>query len=371
LTRLRPETVTIHAGRPVPVPDGPLNVPITPASALHPGGESGYARGGSPSWAALEEVVGLLEGGEAVAFASGMAAAHAAMQLFPRGATVVAPEVAYMAVRESLQIEHEAGRAQVRFVDVTDTRAVLGACEGADVVWLESPTNPLLGIADLPTLCGFARERGILCVVDNTLATPLGQRPLALGADVVVHSGTKAMGGHTDLLIGLAVAQRGDHVVELREARHLGGATPGALETFLCLRGLRTLALRLERAQRNAAVLAERLSAHPEVHEVRYPGLASHPEHDLANRTMDGPGFMLTLRVRGGAGRADALVDAVRVLTHATSLGGVETTLERRARYPAERDIPDDLLRVSVGCEHVEDLWSDLENALSATALHD
>lgn len=208
---LHPNTVTIHAGRPAPVPDGPLNVPIIPASALHPGGESGYARDGSPAWTALEEVVGLLEGGQAVAFASGMAAAHAAMRLFPRNPTVVAPEVAYMSVRESLQIEHDAGRAQVRFVDVTDPDAVRAACDGADVLWLESPTNPLLGIADLPALCGYARERGILCIVDNTLATPLGQRPLALGADMVVHSGTKAMGGHTDLLIGLVATQRDEH----------------------------------------------------------------------------------------------------------------------------------------------------------------
>ncbi len=365
---LHPSTVTIHAGRPTPVPDGPLNVPIIPASALHPGGESGYARDGSPAWTALEEVVGLLEGGEAVAFGSGMAAAHAAMRLFPSNAIIVAPEVAYMSVRESLQIEHDAGRAQVRFVDITDTEAALAACDGADVLWLESPTNPLLGVADLPALCGHARDHGILSVVDNTLATPLGQRPLTLGADMVMHSGTKAMGGHTDLLIGLVVAKRDDHAAKLRETRLLTGATPGALETFLCLRGLRTLSLRLERAQHNATILAERLAAHPEVHEVRYPGLTSHPQHDLADRTMDGPGFMLTFRVRGGASRADTVVDTLQVLTHATSLGGVETTLERRARYPAERHIPDDLLRVSVGCEHVEDLWNDLNHALNTTA---
>jgi cystathionine gamma-synthase len=256
----------------------------------------------------------------------------------------------------------------VTFVDVTDTEAVLAACEGADVLWLESPTNPLLGIADLPTLCSHARERGILSVVDSTLATPLGQRPLAHGADVVMHSGTKAMGGHTDLLMGFAVAGRPEHAAGLRDARHLAGATPGALETYLCLRGLRTLPLRLERAQHNAGVLAERLSAHPEVHEVRYPGLAGHPQHELATRTMDGPGSMLTVRVRGGAARADAFVDALQVLTHATSLGGVETTLERRAKYPAESHVPEDLLRVSVGCEHVEDLWADLDSALNATA---
>jgi cystathionine gamma-synthase len=364
---LRPETVAIRAGRPAPVPDGPLNVPITPASALHPGGAAGYARDGHPPWEALEDVIGALEGGHALAFSSGMAAATAAISLFPPQPTVVAPEVAYMNVRHSLLRQQELGRAQVRLVDVTDSEAVIAACDGADVLWLESPTNPLLGIAELPRLCAFARERGMLCVVDNTLATPLLQRPLSLGADVVVHSATKVMGGHSDLLLGATVVRDDHHRHAVHEARHIGGATPGALETYLCLRGLRTLPLRLERSQANAAVLAQRLSEHPDVHEVRYPGLASHPQHELARATLAGSGFMLTFRVRGGAARADALVDAVQILTHATSLGGVETTLERRARYPAERGIPEDLLRVSVGCEHAEDLWQDLRQSLDVT----
>ena len=361
---LRPETVAISAGRPAAVPDGPLNVPITPAAALHPGGASGYARDGHPPWEALEEVIGALEGGHALAFSSGMAAATAAISLFPPQPTIVAPEVAYMNVRHCLLHLQEEGRARVRLVDVTDSEAVIAACDGADVLWLESPTNPLLGIADLPRLCAFARARRIFCVVDNTLATPLLQRPLSLGADVVVHSATKAMGGHSDLLLGATVVRDDQHRHALHEARHIGGATPGALETYLCLRGLRTLPLRLERSQANAALLAQRLSEHPDVHEVRYPGLGSHPQHERARATLAGTGFMLTFRVRGGAARADALVDTVEVLTHATSLGGVETTLERRARYPAERGIPEDLLRVSVGCEHAEDLWQDLQQAL-------
>jgi cystathionine gamma-synthase len=365
---LRPETTVTNLGRPRAVPDGPLNVPITPASALQAGGVAGYARDGHAPWAALEEVIGALEGGRALAFSTGMAAATAAIGLFPAGAVVVAPAVAYMDVRRSMLRLQEAGRAGVRLVDITDTDAVLAACDGANVLWVESPTNPLLGIADLPALCAAARDRGILCVVDNTFATPLLQRPLELGADVVVHSATKAMGGHSDLLLGAAVTADETHLAALREARELGGATPGALEAYLCLRGLRTLPLRLERAQHNAGVLAERLAGHPHVLEVRYPGLASHPQHQRSRETLAGPGFMLTFRVRGGAARADALVEAVTILTHATSLGGVETTLERRARYPAERGIvPDDLLRVSVGCEHVEDLWADLVHALAST----
>jgi len=218
-------------------------------------------------------------------------------------------------------------------------------------------------------LCGFAQDHDILCVVDNTLATPLGQRPLALGAHVVVHSATKAMGGHSDLLLGAAVTRVPELLDGLRHARSHGGATPGALEVFLCVRGLRTLALRHARAQENAGVLAERLSVHPEVSEVRYPGLAGDPGYARAREVMDGPGFMLTFSVTGGAARADALLERLQVLTHATSLGGVETLIERRARYPAERGVvPENLLRVSVGCEHADDLWDDLAQALAATA---
>jgi cystathionine gamma-synthase len=365
---LRSETAVIALGRPAAVADGPMNVPVTPASALQAGGTSGYARDGHAPWQALEEVLGALEGGQALTFASGMAAAAATMRLFGPGPVIVAPEVAYMDVRRSLLELQDAGQAHVRLVDITDTDAVLDACEGASVLWLESPSNPLLGIADLPLLCAAAQQRNLLCVVDNTFATPLLQRPLELGADVVIHSATKAIGGHSDLLLGAAIVRDDAHLDALRHARELGGATPGALETYLCLRGLRTLPLRMERAQHNASVLAARLSEHPDVHEVRYPGLTSHPQHDRAQATLDGPGFMLTFRPRGGAERADEFVDAVRIFTHATSLGGVESTLERRARYPSERQVvPEDLLRVSVGCEHVDDLWNDLERALEAS----
>src|SRR4051794_4410726 len=269
--RLHPETLAISAGRPPVVPDGPLNFPITPASALHPGGSSGYSRDGHGPWAALEDAIGALEGGQAVIFSSGMGACAAIMGLFPRPPVVVAPTVAYMDVREGLR---RLAR-EVRSVDVTATEAVIAACAGADVLWLESPTNPLLGIADLSRLCAFARERGILCVVDSTLCTPLLQRPLSLGADVVVHSATKAIGGHSDLLLGAAVEADPNHLAQLHEIRPAPGAPPGALEVFLSLRGLRPLPLRLERAQHNATLPAQRLSEPPAVHEVRHPSLAS------------------------------------------------------------------------------------------------
>jgi cystathionine gamma-synthase len=281
---------------------------------------------------------------------------------------VVAPEICYQHVRATLEDLHDQGRAELRQVDVTDTDAVIAACEGADALWLESPTNPLLGIADLPALLSFTRREGILSVVDNTLATPLLQRPLQLGASVVVHSATKAMGGHSDLLLGATVTCEPELLAGLTQARTRGGATPGALEAFLCLRGLRTMALRMERAQHNAQVLAERLSTHDQVSEVRYPGLESHPQYARGREVMSGPGCMLTFSVTGGAPRADAMLGHLQLLVHATSLGGVETLLERRARYPDERGVPENLLRVSVGCEHADDLWVDLEQALAATA---
>ena len=365
---LRLDTLAVSAGRPPVTPDGPLNVPIVPASALHAGGDSGYTRSGHGPWEALEQTIGALEGGRAVAYASGMAAAAAVMRTFPAHPVIVAPTVAYMGVREGLRRLQDSGSAELRWVDITDTDAVIAATVGADVLWLESPTNPLLGIADIPALCRHARTHGILCVVDNTVATPMLQRPLALGADIVMHSATKALGGHSDLLLGALVTGDDGLLASLRDARSHDGATPGALEVFLCLRGIRTLPLRLERSQANAATLAARLSEDPEVLAVGYPGLTTHPNHDRA-ATMDGPGFMLTLRLHGGAERAEAFIAGLRLAVHTTSLGGVETTLERRAKYASEADIPDDLLRVSVGCENVEDLWGDFRQAISATSV--
>ena len=291
----------INLGRPPAVADGPLNVPITPASALQAGGVAGYARDGHAPWAALEEVIGALEGGRALTFSSGMAAATAAIGLFPVGAVIVAPAVAYMDVRRSLVRLQDTGRAEVRFVDITDTDTVIAACDGADVLWLESPTNPLLGIADLPCLCAATRERGILCVVDNTFATPLLQRPLELGADVVVHSATKAMAGHSDLLLGAAVAADKKHLAALREARELGGATPARWKPFSAYAACARWPCAWSERSTTPACWAERLDGHPDAYEVRYPGLASHPQHQRSRDTLAGAGFMLTFRVRGGS----------------------------------------------------------------------
>jgi cystathionine gamma-synthase len=251
----------------------------------------------------------------------------------------------------------------VERVDVSDTPAAVGAAETVDLFWLESPTNPLMQVADVVAISAATRAAGGRVAVDNTFATPLLQQPLALGADVVIHSATKFMGGHSDLLLGLAVAADAQEVEGLRRRRMLAGATPGALEAYLALRGLRTMAVRLEKGQQNASALAPRLAQHPAVSRVRYPGLPTDPGHEIAARKMTGFGAVLAFEVQDAA-TADAVCAAVEVISSATSLGGVESTIERRAKLPGQEHVPDGLLRLSVGCEHVDDLWDDLAAAL-------
>jgi len=359
--KLHPSTRAVHAGRGPREPGGPLNPPVVLASSFH---EYGYARNeGSPAWAPLEAAVGALEGGIAVAFASGQAATAAIVEDLPVGARVVAPAAGYTATRQLLAERAAAGRIALRSVEITDTAATLSACDGAQLLWVETPTNPLIGIAELDALCEGARAAGATVVVDTTFATPLLQRPLELGADVAMHSATKFIGGHSDLLLGVASTSDPDRAMRLRHAREMLGSTPGALEAYLALRGLRTLPVRLDRGQSTALMLAQRLAGHPAVSAVHHPGLPDDPGHERACRLMDGFGAVLAFELHGGAEAADAVCERVSVITHATSLGGVESLIERRSRYAAEV-APPSLLRLSVGCEHPEDLWRDLERAL-------
>lgn len=359
-----PATVAVAAGRPASVPDGPLSTPVVLASTYHAGGFTGYGRDGNPTWTAFEEALAALEGGgSALAFASGMAAVAAVLEPLPVGAPVVFLAHGYTGTRELLGSAPR-GRWELRPVDIVDSAEVLAACDGAALLWVESPTNPMLDVADLPALVAGAHERGALVAVDNTFATPLVQRPLDLGADVVVHSVTKFLAGHSDLLMGATVARDEALCDRLVQHRQLHGAVPGPMEAFLALRGMRTLAVRMDRAQANALELAHRLSGHPAVSRVRYPGLPADPGHVRAKAQMSGFGAMLAFEVHGGSAAAEATAKATRLIVHATSLGGVETMMERRARYPAESLTPKALLRVSVGCEDVDDLWDDLVHAL-------
>jgi len=346
-------------------PGSPLNVPPWPASNFLLGERRAYSRDdGTPGWEALEEIVGGLEGGSSVSFASGMAGIAAIFDQLPTGSVVALPDDCYQGVVGLATAGQKRGRWTVHRLAVADTAGWIEICGVADLIWLESPSNPLLTVADLDDICAAPRKRGAMLGVDNTFATPLNQRPLALGADVAVQSVTKFIGGHSDLLGGVVTVRDANLRQALRQSRELAGATPGTLETFLAVRGARTLAIRLERAQHNATTLAERLARHPNVSLTRYPGLASHPTHNAAVRQLKGFGTIISFDVRGDARTADAVCAGLQLIQHATSLGAVESTIERRASIPGQEHLPPTLLRLSVGIESVEDLWTDLDRAL-------
>jgi len=351
-------------------------------ATYHEGGEDTYGRDSNATWTAFEEVLGGLEGGEALAFASGMAAISAVVESVPIGGGVVVAADAYQGTRLLLQDLAGRGRLTLRTVDVADTDATLAGCAevagagdhrggpgefgAGGLLWVESPTNPLLTVADLAALSAGAHELGLSVAADNTLATPILQRPLELGVDVVVHSVTKLLSGHSDVVMGAAVSRDPAITATLTRRRSLTGAIPGPFETLLALRGVRTLAVRIERSQATAAELANRLSVRKGVAGVRYPGLAHHLGHERARRQMRGFGTMLAFELEGGVSAADAVCHGTRLITAGTSLGGVESLMERRGRYPAEHHLPASLLRLSVGLEHVEDLWADLDGAMTS-----
>lgn len=346
-------------------PGAPLNVPPIPASNFVLGERRAYARDdATPTWEALEEIVGGMEGGESISFASGMAGIAAIFDQLPVGAVIVQPDDCYQGVSGLAAAGEARGRWSVRKIAIENTSAWVEACTYADLVWLESPSNPLLSVADLPAICGSPRKHGAILGVDNTFATPLNQRPLELGADVSMLSTTKFIGGHSDLLGGVVTVRDPRMASALRHTRELTGATPGVLESFLAVRGARTLALRLERSQQTAAILAARLHEHTEVSITRFPGLPDHPTHELARRQLRGFGTIISFDVRGGAVAADAVCSRLRLIQHATSLGAVESTMERRASIPGQEHLPPSLLRLSVGIENAEDLWRDLDQAL-------
>ncbi|MAO79861.1 PLP-dependent aspartate aminotransferase family protein [uncultured Nocardioides sp.] len=349
-TDLRPSTVAVTSGRPPHEVDQPLNTPITMASTYVAGGDREYGRYGNPTWQAFEEVLGELEGGRALAFSSGLAAVSVVLDLVGQGALVLAPDAAYQGSLSQIADLDMRGRLRSKLIDIADTDAVVAACdEDVALVWIESPTNPNLDVADIERICAAAHEAGAYVVVDNTFATPLLQRPLDLGADLVVHSATKYLAGHSDALLGALVTRDDELFTVLKQRRDLLGAVPGTLEAWLAVRGMRTLHLRVERAQANATELARRLGEHPAVERVRYPGF----------------GAIVSVELAAGALAADLLPRKSRLWVHATSLGGVESTLERRRRWKSEpATVSDALVRLSVGVEDVEDLWEDLSRAL-------
>lgn len=359
-----PDTWLIAAGRTRAAGD-PLNVPPVFASNFYLPDERLYSRtDGTPTTDALETLLGGLDGGRALVFGSGMAAAAVVFNGLPVGSHIAVPSDPYHGVAGLIDEGEAQGRWTVRRLDQADTAAWLAALEQCDLVWLESPENPLITVADLPTICGAPRRPGTIVAVDSTFATPLVQRPLDYGADIVMHSATKFIGGHSDLLAGVIVTRDDERYEEFHRRRLLHGATIGAMEAFLTIRGARTLGLRLERAQQNAMELATRLEQHPGISRVLYPGLPSHGTHAVAKSFMNGFGAMLSFETTGDGQRASDVCARAELINHATSLGGVESTMERRAVLAGQERIPPTLIRMSVGCEHVDDIWADLLHAL-------
>lgn len=373
---LAPATLAVVSGRPSRTQGNPVNPPIVMSSTyvsqgVPAPGEKLYTRMNTETWEPFEQAVAELEESvnPGIVFGSGMAAIAAVLSLVPHGGTLVVPRHAYQATLGFTDELIERMNITVRKVDIAETESTIEAFDGADLVLLESPTNPMLEVADLPKLIDAAHSSGALVAVDNTFATPLLQRPLTMGADFVVHSATKYLAGHSDVVLGIVLTDS-DHLHKtIVSYRTFHGAIAGPFEVWLALRGLRTLALRVERAGASAMELARRLSKHPQVAEVRYPGLAADPGFVTATRVMDGYGAILGVIPVGDAHDADNVVANLRLWTPATSLGGVESTLERRRRFATESlTVPENLLRLSVGIEDVEDIWNDLDQALRSLA---
>lgn len=347
---LRPETQVVQQGRPEREPGGAIIGGISVSTTFRAGGEYIYGRSDNDTWKDLEAVLGALEGGQALVFSSGMAAISATFDLIPPGGVVVAPTAGYMNTFVQLRKLEANNRLRIRWVDINENQSVIAALDGAAMLFFESPVNPLLTVADVSTLIREAKARGVLVAVDNTFATPLRQQPLKLGADVAVHSLTKALSGHSDVVLGAAITDSAELFEKLMSYRKDSGANAGPFEAWLALRGLRTFPIRFAQAESSTKILVERLQNHPAVERVRYPGF----------------GFMVSIEVKGGARAADKACNSSKIWSYATSLGGVESLWERRRRHGDEPlEVPENLIRISVGIEHVEDLWSDMDQALT------
>jgi cystathionine gamma-synthase len=364
---LRPETIAITAGRPEVGPDSLLNQPISLNSTFVAGGAIGYGRYGNETWTALEVAIAALEGGKTLAYSSGMAAVTAVFSTLPVGAKVVASNQGYSGVMTLLGNLAAAKKLNPQFVSIADTAEVIAALDGADLLWIESPTNPSLDVADMPTLIKEAKSRGITVAVDNTFATALTQQPILMGADIVMNSVTKYLAGHSDVVLGSLSTNNPELFKAVEDARKFNGSIPGPFEAWLALRGIRTFPLRFQRASENALEIAKRLSAHPLVTRVRYPGLPTDPQHGKAKAFMKGFGAIVSFEYDGDGAATDKVCESSKIVTFATSLGGVESLWERRRRWPIESaSVPESLIRLSLGCEDVEDLWADIDAALHA-----
>jgi cystathionine gamma-synthase len=368
------ETVSVHAGSAVDPATGAVTPPIHLSTTFErapdtsfPSGFS-YTRSGNPTRRSLEVCLAALEGGaDAAAFSSGQAATFAVFQSLGPGAHVVAPEDAYYGTPDLLLDHFGPWGLESTLVDMTDLDAVRRAMRpNTRLVWVETPSNPRMKVTDIAAVSAIAKEGGALVACDNTWATPLLQRPFALGADLVMHSTTKYLGGHSDILGGALVTRIADDLwTHIRKVQVAAGGVPSPFECWLVMRGVRSLAWRMRGHSFNALAIARHLAAHPAVELVHYPGLERDPGYAVASRQMAQPGGMLSFLVKGGREEAVGLTNRLKVFTRATSLGGPESLIEHRASIEGPRTrAPENLLRVSVGLEHHDDLIEDLDQAL-------
>jgi len=368
------ETLAVHAGRRTDPATGAIVPPICLSTTFerardgeYPLGFS-YSREGNPNRNCLEECLAALEGGrEALALSSGMAAATAIIQGLEPGDHIIAPDDVYYGLRKLIGEVYAKWRLEVSYVDMTDLNAVNAAVQpNTRLVWVETPSNPLLKITDLPAIAAIARRANAVSVCDGTFATPVLQRPLEWGIDMVVHSTTKYIGGHSDAVGGALIAKFQNYLFErARKSQQFGGAVPSPFDCWLILRGVDTLPCRVRAQAESAGRIAAFLKSHQAVEAVHYPGLAGHPGHEVAARQMAGFGGMLSIELRGTRERAIEVAARVRLFTRATSLGGTHSLIEHRASVEGPHTrTPQNLLRISVGLENTEDLIADLEQAL-------
>jgi cystathionine gamma-synthase len=367
------ETIAIHAGNHVDETSGAVVQPIVLATTFErakdgsfPSGYS-YSRAANPNRTILENLLAKLEGGaDAASFSSGNAAGMSVFQALPVGTHIIAPDDMYHGLRNQLKLLF-AGILTFDFIDINDSDVLEAHIKPeTGLIWIETPSNPLLKITDIRKVVEIAAKKGIKVACDNTFATPVCQKPLDLGADLVMHSCTKYFGGHSDLMGGaLITKEKDDWWEKIRLVQTMGGAIPSPMDCYLLARSMKTLPYRIRGHVHNAQLLAEYLEKHPKIESVMYPGLPSHPQHHIAKNQMTGFGGMLSFCVKGGEQEAVKVINSLKLFTRATSLGGVESLIEHRATVEGpDTKTPFNLLRVSVGLEHIDDLIGDMEQAL-------
>jgi len=367
------ETIAIHAGNHIDESSKAVIQPIVLSTTFErakdgtfPSGYT-YSRAANPNRTLLENVLAKLEGGtDAASFASGNAAGMAVFQSLPPGTHIIAPDDMYHGLRNQLKLLF-AGILTFDFIDINNIEILQNHIrQETDLIWIETPSNPLLKITDIKKIVKIAHQLGIKVACDNTFATPICQQPLALGADLVMHSCTKYFGGHSDLMGGaLITAEKNDWWQKIRQVQEMGGAIPSPMDCYMLARSIKTLPYRIRGHVHNAQLLAEYLEKHPKIEQVMYPGLPSHPQHQIAKEQMTAFGGMLSFCLKDGPDEAKRVINSLKIFTRATSLGGVESLIEHRATVEGpDTKTPFNLLRVSVGLEHIDDLIADLEQAL-------